>query len=141
MKNRNLILSVLFWMVTSVAMAVTLPSSSYNAFDGYGSQDVISFSVRGGSSILGNAAVVDDSRAATCNVDKQDPAAMQKCEDCCFGAVLWPCLQQGGNETTCGPGYLECINSCMGASLPLGTPLLLLPFLAIYAVIRRRKQA
>ena len=141
MKNRNLILSVLFWMVTSVAMAITLPSSSYNAFDGNASQDVVSFSIRGGSSILGSASVMDDSRAATCNVDKQDPAAMQKCEDCCFGAVLWPCLQQGGTETTCGPDYLECINSCMGASLPLGTPLLLLPFIAVYALIRRRKEA
>ena len=140
MKNRYFILSVLFWAVASVSMAITLPSSSYNAYETTNIEE--SFTLGLGSSFTNTyMASAGDYARGTCNVDKQDPNAIYLCEQCCIGAVLMPCAQQGGTEATCGPAYKECINECVGASLPLGTPLMLLPFIAIYAVLRKRKQA
>ena len=131
MKNRNLILSVLLWAVCSSVFAVTLPSSSYNSYSIYdlGSEE---YTISTGTSFL-NTSLLSSYNSGTCQVDKQNPNAMQLCQECCVGAVL----SKGGSESD----YLLCINDCMGASLPLGTPLMLLPFIAVYAVLRRRKQA
>ena len=140
MKNINLILSVLLWAVCSSVFAVTLPSSSYSAYETTNVSE--SFSLGMGSSFNNTYLTsASDYARGTCTVDKQDPNAIQLCEGCCMGTALIPCLQAGGTEDSCGPAYKECINDCMGASLPLGTPLMLLPFIAVYAVLRRRKQA
>jgi hypothetical protein len=41
----------------------------------------------------------------------------------------------------CEKRNASCVQSCKDSrSLPLGTPLCLLPFIAIYAVIRKRKE-
>ena len=136
---KNIILSVLFWAIASVTMAVTLPSSSYNSLESYTTTDVVSFSMSSGPSFLGNAAVIDE-RAGSCYVDKQDPGAVQKCEDCCLGSVYVPCLEKGGSDDECGAANLECYNACLGRSLPLGTPLLLLPFALVYAIVRRKRK-
>ena len=140
MNNINLILSVLLWAVCSSVFAVTLPSSSYSAYETTNVSE--SFSLGMGSSFNNTYLTsASDYARGTCTVDKQDPNAIQLCEGCCMGTALIPCLQAGGTEDSCGPAYKECINDCMGASLPLGTPLMLLPFIAVYAVLRRRKQA
>ena len=140
MKNRNLILSVLLWAVCSSAFAVTLPTSSYNAFETTNVSE--SFTIGLGSSFTNTyLASAGDLTRATCSTNKQGAGAMQDCEDCCIGQVYVPCLDQGGSGDQCGQAYLECVNACIGHSLPLGTPLMLLPFIAVYAVLRRRKQA
>lgn len=141
MKNRNLILSVLLWAICSTVFAVTLPTSSYNSFESYGTTEVVSFSLGIGTTFLNSsAAPIDDARAGSCYVDKQDPAIIQKCEDCCIGLAYLPCLDAGGSADECGQANLDCINSCLGHSLPLGTPLLLLPFALVYAFVRRKRK-
>ncbi|MBR2493515.1 MAG: hypothetical protein IKB64_08695 [Paludibacteraceae bacterium] len=138
MKNRNLILSVLLWAICSTVFAVTLPTSSYSFAESYTTTDAVSFTLGSGISILGNAATIDDARAGSCYVDKQDPNAIQKCEDCCLGSAYIPCIENGGSDEECGQANLDCYNACLGRSLPLGSPLLLLPFALVYAVIRRK---
>ena len=128
----------MLWAIASVCMAITLPSSSYSAYETTNVSE--SFTLGIGSSITNTyMASAGDYARGTCTVDKQDPNAIYLCEQCCIGTVLMPCAQQGGTEATCGPAYKECINDCMGASLPLGTPLLLLPFALVYALVRRKR--
>ena len=136
MKNRYLIFSVLFWMVASVAMAVTLPSSSYSMYDGASSgNETYSLSIAttiNGTSMLYSSQNID---IAVCTIEgtPQDPNV---CGECCFSKVL----MIYDNEEA----YNLCVNSCTnGVALgesPLGSPLLLLPLIAIYAVIRKRKE-
>ena len=131
MKNRNLILSVLLWAVCSTVFAVTLPSSSYNSYSMY-DQGNEEYTIGTGTSFI-NTSILSSYNSGTCQVDKQRPDAIDLCQECCIGAVL----SKGGSESD----YLLCINDCLGASLPLGTPLMLLPFIAVYAFIRKRKEA
>ena len=141
MKNRNLILSVLLWAVCSSVFAVTLPTSSYSAYETTNVSESFSFGMGSSFNNTYLTSASDYARGA-CTVDKQASDAIFQCEQCCITAVLIPCASQpGATEESCGPAYKECINDCMGASLPLGTPLMLLPFIAVYAVLRRRKQA
>lgn len=138
MKNRYFILSVLFWAIASVSMAVSLPKSSYNAFETTNVEEsyTLGIGTSFNNTFLTSAAV--DARG-TCYVDKQSPTAIKDCETCCITNVLMPCVDAGGTEDSCGPAFKECINSCMGASLPLGSPLLLLPFALAYALVRRKR--
>ncbi|MBR3871323.1 MAG: hypothetical protein IKJ22_01115 [Paludibacteraceae bacterium] len=126
MKYRNLILSVLFWAIASVSFALTLPSSSYSSFSDLGNEE---YTLDIGTKFF-NTALLSTYEPGTCVVDKQDPKALQLCQDCCIGAVL----ANGGSEQD----YGVCMSDCFGYSLPLGSPLLLLPFALVYAVIRRK---
>ena len=55
---------------------------------------------------------------------------IEACKDCCRTNVER------------GEARQECMLNCsIPLGMPLGTPLLLLPFIAIYAVIRKRKEA
>ena len=146
MKNRYFILSVLFWAIASVSMAITLPSSSYSgSIVDEANSSVVQLGT--GSSFVGtpflfSANNIDvDTKACTIEGTPQDPST--ECAPCCFRDVYKPCMEQTGNDVTaCGALNETCNKSCAnGSSLPLGTPLLLLPFIAIYAVIRRRKEA
>ena len=133
MKNRYFILSVLFWAIASVCMAITLPSSSYNSYESYESYDMGNEGYTLGiGTTFKNTSMLSTYNPGTCQEDKQDPNILQNCQECCVGAVL----SKGGSESD----YYACMNDCIGVSLPLGSPLLLLPFLAIYAVIRKRKE-
>ncbi len=138
MKNRYFILSVLFWAVASVCMAISLPSSSYNAYETNNLEEsyTLGIGTSFNNTFLTSASV--DARG-TCYADKQSPTVIEDCELCCIPSVLMPCVQAGGTEESCGPAYKECINSCIGTSLPLGTPLLLLPFALVYAIVRRKR--
>ena len=142
MKNRYFILSVLFWAITSVLFAVTLPSSSYTGSfmvggDSYETQLGTGTSMIG-STLLASASVDTDATVCTTDGVQGDPA---DCGLCCYNNVYKDCISQGGTTTECGALNEECVRSCtQGSSLPLGTPLLLLPFIAIYAVIRRNRK-
>ena len=144
MKNRYFILSVLFWAVASVSMAITLPSSSYSG----SIVDEANYSVvqlGTGSSFVGtpllfSANNIDvDTKACTTEGTPKDPS---ECAPCCFRDVYKPCMEQTGNDVTaCGALNETCNKSCAnGSSLPLGTPLLLLPFALGYAVVRRNRK-
>ena len=140
MKNRYFILSVLFWAITSVLFAVTLPSSSYTGSfivggDSYEAQLGTGTSMIG-STLLASASV--DTNPAVCTEEgvQGDPA---DCGLCCVNSVYKDCISKGGTTTECGALNEECVRSCtQGSSLPLGSPLLLLPFALVYAVIRRK---
>ncbi len=141
MKNRNFILSVLFWAVASVCAAITLPTSSY-----MGSTSEVdfgdsfsTFSIGTSSTITGSYLGASQSYDGACN---DNPPVSQERTLCCmgqipeiFGQTLTECAQKYDQD--CLNYYQDCLNS---ASLPLGTPLLLLPFIAIYAVISRNRK-
>ena len=134
MKNRYFILSVLFWAVASASMAVVLPTSSFTAFSGSENAELSYVSDRG-VSFLGSTV---DTRSAvyngTCTYEAWN-GDVSGCKDCC------------DKEFTCGTTDYDCwllrgacIDQCgqpLGG-LPLGSPLLLLPFALVYAVIRRK---
>ena len=142
MKNRNLILSVLLWVVCSSVFAVTLPSSSYSAFETSNVSE--SYTLGFGSSFRNTAVLSTGSFDYSCisaTYDKNDDAQLRACESCCEDKLA-PCMAATGNPDECFSANLRCINECEnGPSLPLGTPLMLLPFIAVYAVLRKRKQA
>ena len=142
MKNRNLILSVLLWVVCSSVFAVTLPTSSYVGSSSDSYNESYTFSI--GTSFRNTAVLTSSSYEYSCvdaNYDKNDNAQLIACERCCDDK-LSPCIATTGNPDECFNANLKCINECEnGPSLPLGTPLMLLPFIALYALVRRRKQA
>jgi hypothetical protein len=140
MKYRNFILSVLFWAIASVCLAITLPSSSY-----IGSTVDVDYSfstanVTSGRSITGTYLASSVSYDGACNDYKQ---VSNERRICCMGQLtevfsltLTQCVQQ--NNTDCMSYWETCLNA---TSLPLGSPLLLLPFALIYAVVRRRNSS
>ena len=137
MKNRNLILSVLLWAVCSSVFAVTLPTSSYSSYRDANSGNE-EFVIGTGTSFL-NYSTLGSSDAPLCNPGElKGDAADQYCETCC-SEQYQTCKLMGG--TGCLTLKQTCISDCMGYSLPLGTPLMLLPFIAVYAFVRKRKQA
>ena len=150
MKNRNLILSVLCWLVASVAMAVSLPTSSYNAFDGSNLGNE-SYTLGIGVSFRNTAILTSGNEISTASdvVCTPDPSTSKDevysfCSTCCTNNVFYPCLGELGEAgaSECEKRNYSCVQSCENShSLPLGTPLMLLPFIAVYAVIRKRKQA
>jgi hypothetical protein len=137
MKNRYFIFSVLFWVVASVCMAVTLPTSSFTAFSG--SEDAeLSYVSESGISFLGSNLGTSTTSVVyngTCTYEAWE-GDVSGCKDCCE------------KEFTCGTTDYDCwllrgacIDQCgepLGG-LPLGTPLLLLPFALAYAVVRRKR--
>ena len=137
MKNRNLILSVLLWVVCSSVFAVTLPSISYHSSyvgENGGTENII----------LGTGTSYTQVYLTSSSTEYADACYtiaegdVDECLDCCEEY-----------EDACPPGDLNCydkVRVCKttcheGPSLPLGTPLMLLPFIAVYAVLRKRKQA
>lgn len=135
MKNRNLILSVLLWVISSVCMAVTLPSSSYTGIASSGSdsyETLLGTGVKMRGSIL-KASNIDTSVCTTEGV----PGDPDACGKCCQNKILFVYDDE--------VAYEKCVDSCtQGYSLgesPLGEVLLLLPFALAYAFIRKRKQA
>ena len=139
MKNRNLILSVLLWAICSSLFAITLPTSSYSSYSNadYGNED---FVIGTGTSFL-NYSTLGTSQGPVCNpadLNLKGDAADQYCETCC-SEQYDICKLTGG--TGCLSLKQTCITECMGYSLPLGTPLMLLPFIAVYAFIRKRREA
>ena len=136
MKNRYFILSVLFWAVASVCMAITLPTTSYQSsyLGAEGATEGI---------MLGTGTKYTQVYLTSGTTDYADacygrfPDDEDSCIECCEDY-----------EDACPAGDLDCydkVRICKttcheGPSLPLGSPLMLLPFIAVYAVIRRNRK-
>lgn len=136
MKNRNFILSMLFWCIASLAMAIQLPSSSYSIYEGMsGSSEAYTLGI--GTTISGTPMLYSSQNIdiAVCTIEgtPQDPDV---CGECCFSKVL---MIYDDEEA-----YNLCVNSCTnGVALgesPLGEALILLPFAFAYAVIKRKRK-
>jgi hypothetical protein len=137
MKNRYLIFSVLFWMVASVTMAVTLPTSSFSGGYNGGTESyetLLGTGVRMNNSML-RATNQEYANACTIEGVQQDPTY---CTRCCTEKVL--------SESTDFVAFDKCVDNCVnGQSLgeettPLGEALILLPFAFAYAVIKRKRK-
>lgn len=142
MKNRYFILSVLFWAITSVLFAVKLPSSAYMGGTTWGGDSyetqIISGTSFKGSTLLTTSSVDVDTEV--CEKDDNNDGDPASCGLCCYNDVYSVCKDKGGTDEECGALNVQCNKYCTeGSSLPLGTPLLFLPFIAAYAVIRNRK--
>ena len=147
MKNRNLILSVIFWAIASVSMAVVLPSSPFSGSSFYSDMDGTDFSISTGTSFTNFSLRVSDSDddGIEC-AQKVESGRSSGCEECCTGIVESLYGEDWLDATGGLEKYGDCMTTCDGWSLgdeetPLGTPLCLLAFIAIYAVIRKRKEA
>lgn len=145
MKNRNLILSVCFWLVSTALMAVSLPSSSYFR-NSYGSSETYQAQMGTGVSINGYSVVGSGDYDTSICTDEGVKGDLTVCQVCCEESVLVPCEDDGGDYLTCGALNTECIKSCTnGTSLPLDAPVLFLLALAAtygaYTAYRRRKLA
>ena len=138
MKHINLILSVLFWAIASICMAVKLPSSSFSGSfflgaDSYEAELGTGARMVGADMLTASASGVDFSHC----VKEGVPQDVPECETCC--AFILPM------GPSYAPLYTTCLNSCgqgkaLGEITPIGNVLFLLPFIAIYAVIRKRKE-
>ena len=140
MKYRNLILSVLFWIVASMSMAITLPTSSYTS-DYLSGADSPEFQLGTGITMKNTSFL-----AAASNIDvnvctwEGIPRDPDDCSECCEGYFLSGTVYDKKS-------YLSCTNSCeQGKALgepetPAGEVLILIPFALAYALIRRRRQA
>lgn len=151
MKHINLILSVLFWAIASVSMAVTLPSSSYDAFESvnFGNE---SYTLGVGvtfknSSLLSTGYEPSTTSDVACTVapSTSDEEAFTYCSECCTNNVFYSCLGELGDTeaavSECEKRNASCVQACKDSrSLPLGSSLLLLPFALAYALVRRRRQ-
>ena len=134
MKNRYFILSVLFWAIASVCMAVTLPSSSFTVYSG--SEDTeLGFVSDRGISFLGTGQTSNYDGPCQYADWKGDSSGCVKCCEESFTCATtdYDCWFQRG----------LCIDQCGDplGGLPLGSPLLLLPFALVYAFVRKRKEA
>ena len=138
MKNIKLISSIICWMLASVAMAVSLPSSSYTSQYAFSEE---SFSISTGSTFAGSMlrSSNHDEVGLACG-EAVDEGEYEECYECCQEKVEgWNTGVEGNIK------YGDCMTSCEGWALneedtPLGESLILLPFIAIYAVIRRNRK-
>lgn len=145
MKNRNLILSVLFWLIASSVMAIVLPSSPFTG-SSYGSElDGTDFQIATGASYTNVSLRVSDTNEDGIECAQKVAATTSKdCSSCCQAVMesKYGPMWFMDNE----PEFGDCLTSCQGWSLgdeetPLGSPLCLLAFLSVYAFIRKRKEA
>ena len=132
MKNRYFILSVLFWAIASVCMAVSLPTSSFTVFSG--SEDAeLSYVSDRGISFLGASSSTSYNGPCQYEDWKGDSSGCVKCCEQSFTCATtdYDCWFQRG----------LCIDQCGDplGGLPLGSPLLLLPFALVYAIVRRKR--
>lgn len=135
MKHISLVLSILFWAIASLALAVKLPSTSYSSY----SREVTSTE----SFTIGTGAAFNNISLFNSNTDPiglECGAAVEEGED--YDDCAQCCQDRVGEGNT---GYGDCMTSCKGWALgeertPLGEVLILLPFITIYAVVRKRKE-
>ena len=139
MKNRYFILSMLFWAIASVCMAISLPSSSYTSQYSYSEETfTISTGATFGGSMLRNS--ISDEVGLACG-EAVNKGKYDECTDCCIEQIP----DYNANEEQ-NKKYGNCMTSCEGWALneedtPIGETLILIPFALAYAVIRRRKEA
>lgn len=143
MKYRNLILSVLFWVVASISMAVTLPSSSYNFYESYNTGNE-GFTLSLGTTFVNHSTLGVSAYTGSCTSDEVWTGDVSVCEDCC-AQEFKQCMANGGTYQNCKEqrGYCdtECGYKALNQQTPAGEALLLIPFALAYALVRRRRQA
>ena len=121
------ILFVLLMVCSMGAMAISLPSSSYNAYSNGSISANEGYTLGTGTSFV-NSAVVGAYTSGTCVVDRQDPTFLELCAQCCQGAVL----SNGGTAAD----YGACMTDCSGVSLPLDASVwMLLLLVSSYMVV------
>lgn len=141
MKNKNLILSVLFWLVTSSIMAITLPSSSYEIFV-ISNDTEQAYSLATGTTIRNHSTLGSSNYEQTCS--KEETVEIGNCNNCCATAVGcsptdYACLASKSEE------YGACMGYCQGAHLGSldANVMVLLSMVIAYASFmyyRRRKE-
>ena len=145
MKNRYFILSVLFWAVASVAMAVVLPSSPFEGSSFYSEVQGTDFSISTGASYTNFSLRVSNTDEDGIECGNKVANGGTSCEACCNDVLTSSYGDEWYMDDAAEAKYGDCMATCEGWSLgdeetPLGTPLCLLPFIAIYAVIRRNRK-
>jgi hypothetical protein len=141
MKHINLILSVLFWAIASVSMAVTLPTSSYSSF--VMDEEASAYSISTGTTFMNHSLTASGTSAyEKCSQDVNPDYAGNppKCMDCCVPIV--------GTSDLKDLNLLSCLSFCTGLALggdtPLDVPVYVpLAFILAYAgfmYYRRRKE-
>ena len=144
MKHLNIILSILFWSIASMCMAIKLPTSSYTS-DYLGGTDSPEFQLGTGITMKNTSFL-----AAAANIDvnvctwEGIPRNPNDCSECCEEYFLSGTVYDKKS-------FLACTNSCeQGKALgepetPAGEVLILVPFALTYAGFmnyrRRRKNA
>lgn len=135
MKRLKFVALGLMLIMVQSALAVTLPTTSYNPYiSGSYSSDVASYGsgvlVKGSYLALGSGSDAD-----ICRSDYPDTPPEGKgssCENCCNEYVLAPCLDAGGTDEECGPRNNACVGGCeQGPSLPIDGGLSFLMLLAL----------
>jgi hypothetical protein len=112
MKNKNLILSVLFWFVASSIMAITLPSSSYESF-AISDDAEQAYSISTGTTFKNHSTLSTNSYAGC---SKDESAEIGFCNTCCAEAIGcsptdYVCLKMNELE------YGTCMGYCQGTHL------------------------
>ena len=141
MKYRNLILSVLFWAIASMSMAVTLPTSSYSSF--VMDDEASAYTISTGTTFMNHSLTASGTNAyeqCSQDVNPDYTGNPTKCMDCCAPIV--------GTRNLNDQNLLSCLSYCTGLALggytPLDTPVyVLLAFALAYAgfmFYRRRKE-
>ena len=108
MKHINLKLSVLFWLVASSIMAITLPTSSYEMFP-ISDDTEQAYSLVSGSTIK-NHSTLTASNDYGCRKEEVEEIGTT-CSDCCLQAIGcspqdYACIR--ANQQS----YVECVGAC-----------------------------
>ena len=133
MKNRYFILSILFWAIASVCLAIKLPASPFISEYAYADSDNESYVSSIGTQIMNHAML--SAYNGECDEYREGGELWQGDADLCKGC----CDGISDREARA-----QCYNMCdTPLGMPLGTTLCLAPFALAYAgfmFYRRRKE-
>jgi hypothetical protein len=106
MKHINLILSVLFWAIASVSMAVTLPTSSYSSF--VMDDDATAYTISTGTTFLNHSLSSSSTTDFGCYKEEGDE----------FGTTCWDCCtEKTGSTKFDHPDNIACMQQCQSTHL------------------------
>ena len=134
MKHINLILSVLFWAIASVSMAVTLPTSSYSSF--VMDDDATAYTISTGTTFLNHSLSSSATTDFGCHKKEGDE----------FGTYCWDCCTEYTRSTDVyNESNIACMQQCQSTHLGSldANVMVLLSMVIAYAgfmYYRRRKE-
>ena len=134
MKYRNLILSVLFWAIASMSMAVTLPSSSYSSF--VFDDEATAYTISTGTTFVNHSLSSGSVTDWGCTKEEGDE----------YGTSCWTCCTEKTKTTDpTNPDNIACMQQCQGTHLGSldASVAVLLSMILTYAgfmFYRRRKE-
>lgn len=142
---KRYILFALFLVSIVNVLAITLPSTSYSSYDSYNSgNDGFKMSI--GVNYVNYSTLTASAYSGSCTSDAAWTGDVSDCQRCCSDEFEL-CMQTSNNDYLyCrdlkGLCNAECDNKALNEEdTPLGEVLLLLPFIATYVLIRKRKEA